>query len=111
MARVVDAEILHERERRPPEHALDAPLERALARADRLRRAREREAGEMRARPDLEPLDESVFYIVDAFGSDEDRGKHLSGDIAKALMAKAGELLAEPPKIEKADVLASKVKG
>ena len=51
----------------------------------------------------------SVFYIVDSFGSDEDRGKHLAGDIAKALMAKAGELLAEPPKIEKADVLAAKV--
>lgn len=51
----------------------------------------------------------SVFYIVDAFASDEDRGKHLAGDIAKALMAKAGELLSEPPKIEKADVLASKL--
>jgi quinol monooxygenase YgiN len=51
----------------------------------------------------------NVFYIVDAFASDADRGKHLGGDIAKALMAKAGELLAEPPKIEKADVLGSKV--
>ena len=53
----------------------------------------------------------SVFVIVDAFASDEDRGKHLGGDIAKALMAKAGELLSEPPKIEKADVLASKVRA
>lgn len=53
----------------------------------------------------------SVFYIVDAFANDEDRGKHLGGDIAKALMAKAGELLSEPPKIEKADVLASKVRS
>jgi quinol monooxygenase YgiN len=51
----------------------------------------------------------NVFYIVDAFANDGDRGKHLGGDIAKALMAKAPELLAEPPKIEKADVLASKV--
>jgi quinol monooxygenase YgiN len=51
----------------------------------------------------------NVFYIVDAFSNDEDRGKHHSGDIAKALMAKAAELLAEPPKIEKADVLGAKL--
>lgn len=51
----------------------------------------------------------NVFYIVDAFASDEDRGKHLGGDIAKALMAKAADLFSEPPAIEKADVLASKV--
>jgi quinol monooxygenase YgiN len=50
-----------------------------------------------------------TFYIVDAFASDEDRGKHLTGEIAKALMAKAGDLFAQPPAIEKADVLASKV--
>ena len=50
-----------------------------------------------------------AFYIVDAFANDEDRGKHLTGEIAKALMAKAGDLFSEPPKIEKADVLASKV--
>jgi quinol monooxygenase YgiN len=53
----------------------------------------------------------SVFYIVDAFASDADRGKHLGGEIAKALMAKAPELLAEPPKIEKADVLGFKLPG
>jgi quinol monooxygenase YgiN len=52
-----------------------------------------------------------VFYIVDAFATDADRGKHLTGDIAKALMAKAGDLLAEPPVIEKADVLGSKLPG
>ena len=53
----------------------------------------------------------SVFYIVDAFGNDADRGKHLAGEIAKALMARAEELLAEPPKIEKADVLGAKLPG
>jgi quinol monooxygenase YgiN len=53
----------------------------------------------------------NVFYIVDAFANDDDRGKHLSGEIAKALMAKAGELLAEPPKIEKADILGVKLPG
>ena len=50
-----------------------------------------------------------VFYIVDAFASDADREKHLTGEIAKALMAKAGDLLAEPPKIEKAEVLGAKL--
>ena len=50
-----------------------------------------------------------VFYIVDAFSSDADRDKHLGGAIAKALMAQAGELLAEPPKIEKAEVLGAKL--
>jgi quinol monooxygenase YgiN len=51
----------------------------------------------------------NVFYIVDAFATDADRDKHLGGDIAKALMAKAPDLLSEPPKIEKADVLAAKL--
>src|SRR5689334_17889783 len=51
----------------------------------------------------------NVFYIVDAFASDEDRSKHLGGEIAKALLANAEKLLAEPPKIEKADVLGAKV--
>jgi quinol monooxygenase YgiN len=53
----------------------------------------------------------SVFYIVDAFATDADRSKHLGGEIAKALLAKAPELLAEPPKIEKADVLGVKLPG
>jgi quinol monooxygenase YgiN len=52
-----------------------------------------------------------VFYIVDAFANDADRTKHLTGEIAKALMAKAGDLLAQPPVIEKADVLGSKLPG
>jgi quinol monooxygenase YgiN len=51
----------------------------------------------------------NVFYIVDAFASDADRGKHLGGDIAKALMAKAPDLFSEPPQIEKADVLGQKL--
>ena len=55
--------------------------------------------------------EKNVFYIVDAFASDEDRSKHLTGDIAKALMGKAEELLAEPPKIEKAEVLGAKLPG
>lgn len=51
----------------------------------------------------------NVFYIVDAFATEADRGKHLGGEIAKALMANADALLAEPPAIEHVDVLASKV--
>ena len=51
----------------------------------------------------------NTFYIVDAFASDEDRSKHLNGEIAAALMANASALLAEAPSIEKVDVLASKV--
>ena len=53
----------------------------------------------------------ATFYIVDVFASDADRGKHLGGEIAKALMAKAPELLAEPPVIERADVLGAKLPG
>lgn len=53
----------------------------------------------------------TVFYIVDAFASDADRSKHLGGAIAAALMANADELLAEPPAIEKADVLGDKLPG
>ncbi|HEX7666103.1 MAG TPA: antibiotic biosynthesis monooxygenase, partial [Polyangiaceae bacterium] len=41
----------------------------------------------------------NTFWIVDAFANDGDRGKHLGGDIAKALMANAEALLAEPPSI------------
>jgi quinol monooxygenase YgiN len=52
-----------------------------------------------------------VFYIVDAFAADADRDKHLGGEIAKALMSRAAELLAEPPRIEKAEVLAAKLPG
>src|SRR3954463_13717945 len=52
-----------------------------------------------------------VFYIVDAFADDGDRGRLLRGEIAKALMARAGELLAQPPAIEKADVLGAKLPG
>jgi quinol monooxygenase YgiN len=52
--------------------------------------------------------DASTFWIVDAFANDADRQRHLGGEIAAALMAKAGELLAEPPAIHQADVLGQK---
>jgi quinol monooxygenase YgiN len=52
---------------------------------------------------------QTTFAIFDAFPDDAGRDAHLSGKVAKALMEKAPELLAEPPKIEKADVLADRL--
>jgi len=54
-------------------------------------------------------FDQRTFGIFDTFGAEEGRQAHLSGRVAAALMAKAAELLAEPPRIEKHDVLAAKV--
>jgi quinol monooxygenase YgiN len=50
-----------------------------------------------------------TFGIFDAFPDDAGRQAHLSGQVAAALMAKSGELLAAPPSIEKIDVLAAKL--
>jgi quinol monooxygenase YgiN len=52
----------------------------------------------------------STFGIFDTFNDDAGRQAHLSGPIAAALMAKASELLAKPPVIEKLDLLAAKAK-
>jgi quinol monooxygenase YgiN len=54
-------------------------------------------------------LDLSTFGIFDAFADEAGREAHVSGAIAAALMAKWQDLLAEPPKIEKVDVLAAKL--
>ena len=53
----------------------------------------------------------STFGVFDAFADDAGRKAHLGGRIAAALMAKAGELLAEPPNIEPHDVIAAKLPG
>jgi quinol monooxygenase YgiN len=53
-------------------------------------------------------LGPAKFGIFDTFKDEAGRDAHLSGEIAKALMAKAGELLAKPPQIEKVELLASK---
>lgn len=50
----------------------------------------------------------STFGIFDTFPDDSGRQAHLTGRVAAALMAKAPELLAQPPVIEKVDVLAAK---
>jgi quinol monooxygenase YgiN len=52
-------------------------------------------------------LGPSTFAIFDAFPDEAGRQAHLNGRVAAALMAKAGELLSQPPSIEKADVLAA----
>lgn len=56
-------------------------------------------------------LGPSTFGIFDAFPDEAGRQAHLSGRVAAALMAKAPELLAQPPVIEKVDVLAAKLPG
>jgi quinol monooxygenase YgiN len=50
----------------------------------------------------------SKFGIFDTFADEAGRNAHLTGEIAKALFAKADELLATPPQLEKPEVLASK---
>ena len=48
------------------------------------------------------------FGIFDTFKDENGRNAHLSGDIAKALFAKAEELFATPPQVEKLEILAAK---
>ena len=50
----------------------------------------------------------STFGIFDTFPDDSGRDAHLNGRVAAALMAKAPELLAKAPVIEKVDILAAK---
>lgn len=54
-------------------------------------------------------LGPSTFAVFDAFTDDSGRQAHLTGPIAQALMAKAPELLATPPVIERIDVLGAKL--
>jgi quinol monooxygenase YgiN len=49
------------------------------------------------------------FGIFDAFPNEAGRAAHLNGPIAAALMAKASELLAEPPRIDQVELLAAKL--
>jgi quinol monooxygenase YgiN len=53
-------------------------------------------------------LGPSTYGIFDTFPDYAGRQAHLTGRVAAALMAKAPELLAQPPAIEKAEVLATK---
>ena len=53
----------------------------------------------------------STFGIFDTFPNEAGRQAHLTGKVAAALMAKAAELFAKPPVIEKVDLLAAKLPG
>jgi quinol monooxygenase YgiN len=53
--------------------------------------------------------DRTTFWIVDAFPTDVERQAHLAGPIAETLMANAERLLAAPPEILPAEILAAKV--
>jgi quinol monooxygenase YgiN len=48
------------------------------------------------------------YGIFDTFADENGRNAHLNGEIAKALFAKAGELLAKPPEIANPEILAVK---
>ncbi|MGM4986135.1 putative quinol monooxygenase [Rhizobium sp. 11_C7_N12_5] len=56
-------------------------------------------------------FDQSTFAIFDAFDAEAGRQAHLSGQVAAALMAHAGELLETPPQIRSPEVLADKLPG
>ncbi len=56
-------------------------------------------------------LGPSQYGIFDAFEAESGRQAHLNGAVAEALMDKADELLASPPKIEQVGVIAAKLGG
>src|SRR5258708_1560762 len=49
-----------------------------------------------------------VFGIFDTFDDEAGREAHLTGEIAKELMARANELFSEPPAIYKIGLIAEK---
>ncbi|MBB5066841.1 putative quinol monooxygenase [Granulicella mallensis] len=49
-----------------------------------------------------------MYGVFDTFADEEGRDAHLTGEIAKALMASAPDLFSNEIKIEKMEVLASK---
>jgi quinol monooxygenase YgiN len=51
----------------------------------------------------------SKYGIFDTFADENGRNAHLTGDIAKALFARAEELFAKAPEIDKPEILALKV--
>jgi quinol monooxygenase YgiN len=52
---------------------------------------------------------ESSFAIVDVFPDETGRRAHLDGPVAAALTARASDLLADAPRIEHVDVVATKL--
>jgi quinol monooxygenase YgiN len=56
-------------------------------------------------------LGPASFGIFDTFQDEAGRQAHLTGDIAKALMARAEELFDQSPSIQMVEILASKAPG
>src|SRR2546421_8918920 len=54
-------------------------------------------------------MGKSTFGIFDVFPGESGRQAHLSGKVAAALMEKASDLFAQPPRIEKVDVIVAKL--
>jgi quinol monooxygenase YgiN len=52
-------------------------------------------------------LGPAKFGIFDTFANEAGRNAHLTGEIAKALTARASELFAAPPQVEKVELLAN----
>jgi len=52
--------------------------------------------------------DDGAYSVFDTFDDEAGREAHLTGEIAKALMAKADDLFAEPLHINKITILADK---
>jgi quinol monooxygenase YgiN len=50
----------------------------------------------------------SKYGIFDTFADENGRNAHLTGEIAKALFAKAEELFAATPAVDKLEILAAK---
>jgi quinol monooxygenase YgiN len=53
-------------------------------------------------------LSASRFGIFDTFAEQAGRGAHLTGEVAKALMAHAADLFVKAPQIEQPEILALK---
>jgi quinol monooxygenase YgiN len=49
-----------------------------------------------------------MYGVFDTFAEEEGRDAHLTGEIAKALMASAPDLFSNEIKVEKMDILSSK---
>ncbi len=56
-------------------------------------------------------IGKSRYGIFDTFTNEDGRKAHLNGEIAKALMKSAKDLLAHEPRIEHTEILAAKAPG
>jgi quinol monooxygenase YgiN len=54
-------------------------------------------------------LGPATFGIFDTFKDEEGRNAHLSGELAKALFARAEELFSTQPQVDMAEILAEKL--